>query len=70
MAVVTRGPRIGDAESGAVAAAFGAITSVASGGLACITGALNLARLLPAFSRQKTPAAGEGPEPAPAAAAS
>jgi hypothetical protein len=42
----------------------------ASGGLACSTGALNLARLLPAFSRQKTPGAGEGPEPATAAAAS
>jgi hypothetical protein len=53
-----------------VAAAFGATTSVASGGLACITGTLNLAQLLPAFSRQKAPAAGEGPEPASAAAAS
>jgi hypothetical protein len=45
--------------------------AVVSGGLACITGALMLARhWLPAFSRQKTPAAGEGPVPAPAAAAS
>ncbi len=54
MAVVTGGPRIGDAESGAVASAFGATTSVVSGGPACIAGALILARLLPAFSRQRT----------------
>jgi predicted MFS family arabinose efflux permease len=65
MAVVTGGPRIGDAESGAVAAAFGATTAVVSGGLACIAGALILARLLPAFSHQKTPAASEGTEPTP-----
>jgi predicted MFS family arabinose efflux permease len=59
MAVVTAGPRIGDAESGAVASAFGATASVVSGGLACIGGALILARLLPAFSRQETSTAGE-----------
>jgi predicted MFS family arabinose efflux permease len=67
MAVVTAGPRIGDAESGAVASAFGATASVVSGGLACIGGALILARLLPAFSRQQTPVADE-PELARAAA--
>jgi predicted MFS family arabinose efflux permease len=66
MAVVTAGPRIGDAESGAVASAFGATASVVSGGLACIGGALILARLLPAFSRQETPVPGE-PELTPAA---
>jgi MFS family permease len=60
MAVVTSGPRIGDVESGAVATAFGATTSVVSGGLACIAGALVLARLLPAFSGQKTPAIADG----------
>jgi predicted MFS family arabinose efflux permease len=59
MAVVTAGPRIGDAESGAVASAFGATASVVSGGLACIGGALVLARLLPAFSRQQAPIADE-----------
>jgi MFS family permease len=52
-AVVTGGPRIGDAESGAVAAAFGNTTSVVSGGLACIVGALLLARALPGFRRQR-----------------
>ena len=49
--MVTGGPRIGDLESGAVAAAFGDTASVVSGGLACIGGALLLARLLPGFRR-------------------
>jgi len=51
IAVVTGGPRVGDLESGAVAAAFGETFSVVSGGLACIAGALLLARLLPGFRR-------------------
>jgi MFS family permease len=67
MAVVTGGPRIGDAESGAVAAAFGTTASVVSGGLACIAGALVLARLLPAFTRQKAPALQRAAEAAPIA---
>src|SRR5262249_61475454 len=53
MAAVTAGPRLGDVEAGAVANALGATTSVISGGLACIAGALALARLLPAFRRQQ-----------------
>jgi MFS family permease len=69
MAVVTGGPRIGDAESGAVAAAFSPVTSVVSGGLACIGGALLLARLLPAFGRQEITAAPDGAQPAPPAEA-
>ena len=52
IAVVTGGPRLGDLESGAVAAAFSDTTSVVSGGLACIAGALLLARALPGFRRQ------------------
>jgi MFS family permease len=52
IAVVTGGPRIGDTESGAVASAFGTLTSVVSGGLACIVGALLIARALPRFRRQ------------------
>ena len=48
------GPRIGDLESGAVATAFGDTVSVVSGGLACIAGALLLARLLPGFRHQRT----------------
>jgi MFS family permease len=53
MAVVAGGPRLGDLEAGAVATAFGDSTSVISGGLACIVGALLLARLLPGFRRQR-----------------
>src|SRR5258708_22600841 len=62
---VVGAPRIGDAESGAAAAAFTPLTSVISGGLAFIAGALILARLLPAFRRQTAPAT--HPDPAPAA---
>ena len=65
MAAVVGAPRIGDAETGAVAAAFTPLTSVVSGGLACIAGALVLARLLPAFRRQTAPVS--HPDPAPAA---
>jgi predicted MFS family arabinose efflux permease len=53
IAVVTGGPRIGDLEAGAVAAGFGNTVSVVSGGLACIAGALLLARALPGFRRQR-----------------
>ncbi len=53
IAVVTGGPRIGDLESGAVAAGFGDTVSIVSGGLACIAGALLLARLLPGFRHQR-----------------
>lgn len=49
MAVVTGGPRLGDLEAGAMATAFGDTVSVVSGGLACVAGALLLARLLPGF---------------------
>lgn len=55
MAVVTGGPRIGDLEAGAVATAFGNVTSVVSGGLACIAGAFLVARLIPGFARQSVP---------------
>jgi MFS family permease len=68
MAVVAGGPQIGDAESGAVAAALGTATSVVSGGLACIAGALVLARLLPAFSHYHAPD-DPGEDAAPAAVA-
>jgi len=60
IAVVTGGPRIGDLEAGAVAAAFGNTFSVVSGGLACIAGALLLARALPGFRRQRALGPGEG----------
>jgi MFS family permease len=63
MAAVIAGPRMGDVEAGAVANALGATTSVVSGGLACIVGALALARLLPAFCRQEAPAPQDGFRP-------
>jgi MFS family permease len=64
IAVVTGGPRLGDVESGAVAAAFGDTVSAVSGGLACVAGALVLARLLPGFRRQQSVRPDEPGEPA------
>ncbi|HEX5902040.1 MAG TPA: MFS transporter [Actinomycetota bacterium] len=49
--VVTGGPRLGDLEAGLVAAAFGPIVSVVSGGLLCIVGAGIVAWRVPAFRR-------------------
>ena len=46
-AVVGGGPRLGDLESGAVAAATSLRFSVVSGGLACIVGAFAIARFMP-----------------------
>ena len=47
IAVVTGGPRIGDAESGTVAALTSPTFSVVSGGLACIVGAVAISRAMP-----------------------
>ncbi len=49
-AVVAGGPRLGDLESGAVAAVAGPVFSVVSGGLACLVGVVVLARLMPGFA--------------------
>ncbi len=49
MAVVQGGPRLGDMESGTVAALTSVEFSVVSGGLACIVGAVVIGSLLPAF---------------------
>jgi MFS family permease len=68
IAVVAGGPRLGDLEAGAVAAAFGDTTSVVSGGLICAAGAVLLARALPGFRTRnatQTPERGHGPAPAP-----
>lgn len=51
IAVVTGGPRLGDVESGTVAALTSPSFAVVSGGLACIAGAGVLARLMPALPR-------------------
>jgi MFS family permease len=62
MAVVAGGPRLGDLEAGVVATAFGETVSVVSGGLACVAGALLLARLLPGFRHQRSAMGASGPE--------
>jgi hypothetical protein len=49
--VVTGGPRLGDAEAGAVAAIAGPRVSVVSGGLACLAGVALLAWRLPELGR-------------------
>jgi MFS family permease len=49
--VVTGGPRLGDIESGLVAGLTTAATSVLTGGLACIIGALVVATRFPALVR-------------------
>jgi MFS family permease len=49
--VVTGGPRLGDIESGLVAGLTTAATSVLTGGLACIIGALVVATRFPALMR-------------------
>ena len=54
MAVVAGGPRLGDMEAGTVATAFGDTVSVVSGGLACVAGALLVARLLPGFRTNRS----------------
>lgn len=51
--VVTSGPRLGDLEAGAVAAAVGNTVSVVSGGLASIASALLVIGVLPGFRRQQ-----------------
>ncbi len=50
IAVVTGGPRLGDAEAGAVAALTSVRTSAVSGGLACIAGVVAIARLMPGLA--------------------
>ncbi|MDQ3903869.1 MAG: hypothetical protein M3300_00080, partial [Actinomycetota bacterium] len=55
--VVTGGPRLGDLEAGAVAAAFTPRVSVVSGGLACLSGIGLLALMVPAFLRYDARAA-------------
>jgi hypothetical protein len=51
IAVVTGGPRLGDAEAGAVAALTSPQVSVVTGGLACLTGVALLAWRIPELDR-------------------
>jgi hypothetical protein len=55
IAVVTSGPRLGDAESGLVAGVTSTSFAVVSGGLACIIGAGVMHLLFPALSRYRRP---------------
>jgi MFS family permease len=57
--VVAGGPRLGDVESGSVAAAFGVQASVVSGGLLCMLGIVPVVAAFPDFWRY-----GEDDEPA------
>lgn len=54
IAVVTGGPRLGDAEAGTVAALAGLRFSVVSGGVLCVLGVLAVAWLLPQFRDYRT----------------
>src|SRR3954453_16030641 len=49
--VVTSGPRLGDVESGSIAALAGVRASVVSGGLACIAGVAVVVAAFPALAR-------------------
>jgi MFS family permease len=71
MAVVAGGPRLGDLEAGVVAELTSVKFSVVSGGIACIIGALAIARWAPDFVSYRfgtgpTGAAGGTGQPAPA----
>jgi MFS family permease len=57
IAVVTGGPRLGDAESGAVAALASTEVSVVTGGVACVLGVLVLLRAVPELVGYQAPGA-------------
>jgi hypothetical protein len=61
--VVTSGPRLGDVEAGLVASLTSVRTSVVSGGLACVAGALVVSAAFPAliaYDKQQALAADGG----------
>jgi MFS family permease len=64
IAVVTGGPRLGDAEAGAAAALVGTRGSVVTGGLACLVGVAAVAWLLPGFRDYEGDYEGESPDEA------
>ena len=53
-AVVSGGPRLGDLEAGAVAAAVSTPFSIASGGVACVVGAIVIAKKMPQMWTYRT----------------
>jgi hypothetical protein len=72
--VVTSGPRLGDIESGTVAGLTSALTSVTSGGIACIIGVgvimLAFPQLAAYGTEHASPDSGAGDQPVPADAPS
>jgi len=64
IAVVSGGPRLGDAEAGAAAAVGGARFAVVSGGLACLAGVAAVAAWLPRFRSFETRPEPEGAQEA------
>jgi hypothetical protein len=69
LAVVQGGPRLGDLESGGVAALAGTEFSVVSGGVLCVVGAAALALAMPGFTRHRaSDVLGDPEEPDPFAA--
>ncbi|MGZ4430767.1 MAG: MFS transporter [Gaiellales bacterium] len=63
IAVVTSGPRLGDAESGAVAQVTSVQFSVVSGGLACVAGVALLHLLVPVLAGHRAPGVESRPAP-------
>jgi len=64
IAVVSGGPRLGDAEAGAAAAVGGARFAVVSGGVACLAGVAAVAAWLPRFRSFETRPEPEGAQEA------
>ena len=62
IATVSGGPRIGDAEAGLVASAFGVQVAAWTGGILSIIGALAIGRLFPRFRHWEPPHSIEEPE--------
>jgi MFS family permease len=62
MAVVASGPRLGDLEAGVVAAVTSIRFSVVSGGVACVLGALAIARWAPELTNYRYEPDGQYPE--------
>jgi ENTS family enterobactin (siderophore) exporter len=63
LAQVNSAPALGNTEAGAVAELFSLTTSVVSGGLACVGGALLLGALIPAVRHATLPPPGAGQDP-------
>jgi len=61
-AVVSAGPRLGNAEAGLVAALVGAQGSIVIGGIGCVVGITAVARLMPRFSAYVMRASSVGDE--------